>query len=84
MDRGTVSTQQFRVSNDSVRMISFTLMDRVEGPFSFEIDYIGFYRDPINQEDFAYEQYDRSGIVWCGLQQAFMQSRGGGSVERVL
>ena len=38
--------------------ISFTLADHVDGPFSLEIDHIGFYkRHPSMIENFNYETY---------------------------
>lgn len=54
---------QMRLKLTDMRMISFTLMDTIEGPFSLELDYIAFYKDQEHKEEFAYEQYDRTGIV---------------------
>ncbi|KAA3676850.1 uncharacterized protein DEA37_0014571 [Paragonimus westermani] len=61
--RGLIRMSQHKLNKHNVRMLSFTLMDDVDGPFSLELDYIGLYLDPDHKEQFAYEQYDRSGIV---------------------
>ncbi|VDO06267.1 unnamed protein product [Rodentolepis nana] len=57
-NRGSVVDRQGRISRSQVRMISFTLADRVPGPFALEIDYIALYYDQFHNEKFAYEQYD--------------------------
>lgn len=33
-------------------------MDRIDGPFQLEIDYIGVINDRTHQEAFAYEKYN--------------------------
>ncbi|CAL8096520.1 unnamed protein product [Calicophoron daubneyi] len=60
---GKVRLDQIKLRKDKVRLISFTLMDDIDGPFSLELDYIALYVDQDHHEEFAYEQYDRSGIV---------------------
>ncbi|KAL7062710.1 hypothetical protein AAHC03_0338 [Spirometra sp. Aus1] len=62
-NKGHVVDRQHRLPLTNVRMISFTLMDGVPGPFSFEIDYIGLYYDMFHRERFAYEQYDSPAIL---------------------
>lgn len=32
-------------------------MDRIEGEFQIEVDYIGVFHDPAHTEKFAYESY---------------------------
>ncbi|KAH9286908.1 Complex I intermediate-associated protein 30, mitochondrial [Echinococcus granulosus] len=63
INRGTVVDRQQRISPSRVRMISFTLADRLPGPFALEIDYIALYYDRFHKERFAYEQYDAPAIV---------------------
>ncbi|VDK47189.1 unnamed protein product [Dibothriocephalus latus] len=62
-NKGHVVDRQHRLPLTKVRMISFTLMDGVPGPFSLEIDYIGLYYDRFHSEAFAYEQYDSPAIL---------------------
>ncbi|KAM3178103.1 hypothetical protein ACTXT7_003243 [Hymenolepis weldensis] len=62
-NRGSVIDRQGRISRSRVRMISFTLADRVPGPFALEIDYIALYYDQFHREKFAYEQYDAPAIL---------------------
>lgn len=63
INRGTVVDRQQHISPSRVRMISFTLADRLPGPFALEIDYIALYYDHFHKERFAYEQYDAPAIV---------------------
>jgi hypothetical protein len=37
--------------------IGIVLMDRVDGPFNLEIEFIGVVNDRMHEERFAYEQY---------------------------
>lgn len=46
------ATQQCNFSS-----IGIALMDRVDGPFELEIDFIGAYNDTTHKEKFAYEGY---------------------------
>ncbi|TPP67722.1 putative complex I intermediate-associated protein 30 [Fasciola gigantica] len=61
--RGLIRINQHRLKNVNVRLLSFSLMDQIEGPFALELDYIALYTDPDHKEKFAYEQYDRTGIL---------------------
>ncbi|KER28272.1 hypothetical protein T265_13621, partial [Opisthorchis viverrini] len=63
LSKGTVRLSQFKLPQNNIRLMNFTLMDGVDGPFSLELDYIALYKDPDHHEKFAYEQYDRSGIL---------------------
>ncbi|VDP65683.1 unnamed protein product [Echinostoma caproni] len=63
LTRGLIRRDQYPVKGTHVRLLSFTVMDNCEGPFSLELDYIALYIDPDHHEKFAYEEYDRSGIV---------------------
>ncbi|KAL5112899.1 hypothetical protein TcWFU_009229 [Taenia crassiceps] len=63
INKGTVVDRQHRIAPSRVRMISFTLADRLPGPFALEIDYIALYHDRFHKERFAYEQYDAPAIV---------------------
>ncbi|KAM7532889.1 hypothetical protein Aperf_G00000128636 [Anoplocephala perfoliata] len=62
-NRGNVVDRQALVPLTRVRMISFTLADRVPGPFALEIDYIALYYDHFHKEKSAYEQYDAPAIL---------------------
>ncbi|VDD79366.1 unnamed protein product [Mesocestoides corti] len=62
-NKGQVVDRQHRLPLTNVRMISFTLADRIPGPFALEIDYIGLYYDMFHKEMFAYEQYDSPAIL---------------------
>lgn len=61
--KGLIRTRQHKLPDHSVRLISFTLMDDVDGPFCLELDYIALYCDTNHREKFAYEQYDQSGLM---------------------
>ncbi|CAH8514101.1 unnamed protein product [Schistosoma turkestanicum] len=58
-----VHSTQFPANLGNMRLISFTLMDDIEGPFSLELDYIGLYFDQEQSEAFDYERYTRSGFI---------------------
>jgi len=45
------------IPKDSIKAISFTLADKITGPFKLEIDYIGVEYDPSHIEESAYESY---------------------------
>lgn len=62
-NKGAITDRQGLINPTTVRMISFTLMDRLPGPFSLEIDYIGLYFDAFHRERSAYEKYDSPATV---------------------
>jgi NADH dehydrogenase [ubiquinone] 1 alpha subcomplex assembly factor 1 len=49
---------------DEVKFISFTIADKISGPFRLEIDYIGVENDPSHIEKNAYEQYYANEDIW--------------------
>lgn len=42
---------------DKITNLGFVAADKINGPFSLEIDYIGCEFDPAHTEEFAYEKY---------------------------
>lgn len=58
-----IHNRQFPANLGTMRLLSFTLMDDIEGPFSLELDYIGLYFDEQQNEVFDYELYNKSGTV---------------------
>ncbi|VDQ13063.1 unnamed protein product [Trichobilharzia regenti] len=54
---GFVHTRQSPINTLNMRLMSFTLMDNIEGPFSLELDYIGLYYDNEQSDAFDYEKY---------------------------
>ncbi|GMR59420.1 hypothetical protein PMAYCL1PPCAC_29615 [Pristionchus mayeri] len=54
---GRIQDRQQVVSLTDVSSISIVLMDRVDGPFAFEIDWIGVVHDRSHIEETAYETY---------------------------
>ncbi|KAH7730304.1 Protein NUAF-1 [Aphelenchoides avenae] len=54
---GRVQDKQTAVSVEHVSSIGIVLMDRIDGPFELEIDFIGAYNDTTHKEQFAYEGY---------------------------
>ncbi|CAI5450861.1 unnamed protein product [Caenorhabditis angaria] len=54
---GRIQDRQYRVNLEDCSSIGIVLMDRIDGDFSLEIDYIGVYNDTTHIEDFAYETY---------------------------
>ncbi|KAA0188707.1 Complex i intermediate-associated protein mitochondrial [Fasciolopsis buskii] len=61
--RGLIRLSQEPLNGMNVRLLSFSLMDQIDGPFSLELDYIALYVDPDHKEKFAYEVYDRTGTM---------------------
>lgn len=55
--KGRVQSYNHPLPKDEVGNISFTIADKVTGPFRLEIDYIGVEYDPTRIEETAYEQY---------------------------
>ncbi|EGT45397.1 hypothetical protein CAEBREN_23206 [Caenorhabditis brenneri] len=54
---GRIQDRQYRVNLEDTSSIGIVLMDRIDGDFRLEIDYIGVYNDTTHVEDFAYETY---------------------------
>lgn len=54
---GRIQDRQNRVPLNSTSSIGIALMDRIDGEFSLEIDFIGVCHDRSHQEKFAYETY---------------------------
>lgn len=55
--KGRVQDRQEPIPLESIVNFSITAGDKVTGPFSLEIDYIGLLHDPNHTEEFAYEMY---------------------------
>ncbi|KAI6237306.1 CIA30 domain-containing protein [Aphelenchoides besseyi] len=55
---GRVQDRQQRVPSFEVSSICIVIMDRIDGPFRLEIDYIGVVKDWTHNEKFAYETYN--------------------------
>ncbi|CAI2354772.1 unnamed protein product [Caenorhabditis sp. 36 PRJEB53466] len=54
---GRIQDRQYRVNLEDCSSIGIVLMDRMDGDFRLEIDYVGVYNDTTHVEDFAYETY---------------------------
>ncbi|PIO77640.1 Complex I intermediate-associated protein 30 [Teladorsagia circumcincta] len=54
---GRIQDKQNRVYLDEVSSLGIVLMDRIDGEFQLELDYIGVYNDQTHFEKFAYETY---------------------------
>lgn len=54
---GRIQDKQSQIPAFQISNIGITLMDRVDGPFKLEIDYIGVINDRTHEEVFAYETY---------------------------
>ncbi|XGW01420.1 hypothetical protein V3C99_013960 [Haemonchus contortus] len=54
---GRIQDKQYRVCLEDVSSLGIVLMDRIDGDFRLELDYIGVYNDHTHLEDFAYETY---------------------------
>uniref|UniRef100_A0A8R1HPW2 CIA30 domain-containing protein n=1 Tax=Caenorhabditis japonica TaxID=281687 RepID=A0A8R1HPW2_CAEJA len=54
---GRIQDRQYRVNLEDTSSLGIVLMDRIDGDFRLEIDYIGVYNDTTHVEDFAYETY---------------------------
>ncbi|KJH44708.1 Complex I intermediate-associated protein 30 [Dictyocaulus viviparus] len=54
---GRIQDKQYAVNLEDVSSIGIVLMDRIDGEFQLELDYIGVYNDRAHFEKFAYETY---------------------------
>ncbi|KAK5970285.1 Complex I intermediate-associated protein 30 mitochondrial [Trichostrongylus colubriformis] len=54
---GRIQDKQNKVVVEEVSSIGIVLMDRIDGEFQLELDYIGVYNDHTHLENFAYETY---------------------------
>uniref|UniRef100_A0AC34F1Y4 NADH:ubiquinone oxidoreductase intermediate-associated protein 30 domain-containing protein n=1 Tax=Panagrolaimus sp. ES5 TaxID=591445 RepID=A0AC34F1Y4_9BILA len=54
---GRIQDIQKPIIRQQISSVGITLMDRIDGEFQLEIDYIGCYNDRSHLEVFAYEQY---------------------------
>ncbi|VDM60920.1 unnamed protein product, partial [Angiostrongylus costaricensis] len=54
---GRIQDKQFAVNLQEVSSLGIVLMDRIDGDFQLELDYIGVYNDHTHFEEFAYETY---------------------------
>uniref|UniRef100_A0AC34PW12 NADH:ubiquinone oxidoreductase intermediate-associated protein 30 domain-containing protein n=1 Tax=Panagrolaimus sp. JU765 TaxID=591449 RepID=A0AC34PW12_9BILA len=54
---GRIQDNQKRICEREISSIGIGLMDRMDGEFQLEIDYIGCYHDASHEEYFAYETY---------------------------
>lgn len=55
--KGRVQAHNPPLPKHEVGTISFTIADKITGPFRFEIDFIGVEYDPSHIEESAYENY---------------------------
>lgn len=55
--KGRIQDKQSPLPLDCVTHFSISAGDKINGPFSLEIDYIGMVYDPTHKEEFAYEMY---------------------------
>ncbi|XP_044747090.1 complex I intermediate-associated protein 30, mitochondrial [Coccinella septempunctata] len=61
--RGRIQDKQFAIDLSKISSFSITMADKVDGPFSLEIEYIGLENDPYHRESFAYEMYQLDGNI---------------------
>ncbi|XP_077994159.1 complex I intermediate-associated protein 30, mitochondrial-like [Glandiceps talaboti] len=58
--KGRIQDRQVYADLERVNAISFTIADAIDGEFALEIDHISVDFDPVHQEEFAYELYQRN------------------------
>ncbi|VDM38194.1 unnamed protein product [Toxocara canis] len=54
---GRIQDRQYRVNCEELSSIGIVLMDRIDGEFCLELDFIGVCHDRSHTEKFAYETY---------------------------
>lgn len=62
--KGRIQAANEPVSLEEVGAVSFTIGDKINGPFHLEIDYIAVEFDPSHTEESAYEQYRFDQKFW--------------------
>ncbi|VBB25961.1 unnamed protein product [Acanthocheilonema viteae] len=55
--RNRIMDKQYPIKNNNVSSLLIMLMDRIDGDFSLEIDYIGVVHDRSHLEEHSYEAY---------------------------
>uniref|UniRef100_A0A0V0G6R6 Putative complex i intermediate-associated protein 30 mitochondrial n=1 Tax=Triatoma dimidiata TaxID=72491 RepID=A0A0V0G6R6_TRIDM len=55
--KGRIQDMQNKIQLNKITHFGITASDKINGPFSLEIDYVGVEYDPLHMEDFAYEMY---------------------------
>lgn len=61
--KGRVQDKQTPIPLSFITAFGITLMDKIPGNFSLEVDYIGLYFDANHTEEFAYEMYKTKPFV---------------------
>ncbi|XP_047369862.1 complex I intermediate-associated protein 30, mitochondrial [Vespa velutina] len=61
---GKVQDDQEPIPLDNISSFGILASDRIPGPFKLEIDYIGVVHDPFEWEEFAYEMYNVTDILF--------------------
>uniref|UniRef100_A0A914WXC6 NADH:ubiquinone oxidoreductase intermediate-associated protein 30 domain-containing protein n=1 Tax=Plectus sambesii TaxID=2011161 RepID=A0A914WXC6_9BILA len=64
---GRIQDRQHRVPHQNVSSLGIAIMDRIDGEFSLEVDWIGVYNDTSHHEKFAYENYIQPIISPVGI-----------------
>lgn len=63
--KGKIQDVQMPLDDADIKCVCITITDRVDGPFAFEIDYMGLrYEPPTVEESTAYEHYVAPHIKW--------------------
>ncbi|RZC42020.1 complex I intermediate-associated protein 30, mitochondrial [Asbolus verrucosus] len=55
--KGRIQDKQYPIPLNKITSFGISAGDKVNGPFSLEIDYVGLEFDPNHTEEFAYEMY---------------------------